>query len=154
MKTPQKLGIGAFLCLSSCMIIVACIRVSGLRVRGSSLDVWQYFWLEVEACVAVCTISLTAFQSVFASNSSNAKAAKARPLYSSAVERNRERRQHALELGELPTRPESILISGMRTFIRGRDGLINEEMGDLSGREPIPNARKAASKFPSIGSEV
>lgn len=113
MKTAQKLGIGAFLCLSFCMIIIACIRFSGLRIRGSSVDVWQFFWLEVEACVAVCMISLTAFRSVFASNSSNAKAAKARPLYSSAIERNRERRQHALELEGLPTRPKSILVSGV-----------------------------------------
>ena len=116
MKTAQKLGIGAFLCLSFCMIIVACIRFSGLRVRGSSIDVWQYFWLEVEACVAVCMISLTAFRSVFASNLSNANAAKAKPLYSSTVERNRERRQRAPELGELLTRPKSITVSGRVNF--------------------------------------
>lgn len=113
MKTTQKLGIGAFLCLSFCMIIVACIRFSGQRVRGSSIDVWQYFWLEVEACVPVCMISLTAFRSVFASNLSNANAAKAKPLYSSTVQKNRERRQHALELEGLPTRPKSIRVSGM-----------------------------------------
>ena len=117
MKTTQKLGIGAFLSLSFCMIIVASIRFSGLQVKGSSIDVWQYFWLEVEACVAVCMISLTAFRSVFALNSSNANAVKARPLYSSTIERNRERRQHALELVGLPTKPKSITVSGMPTFI-------------------------------------
>ena len=83
------------------MIVVACNRFSGLRVKGSSIDVWQYFWLEAEACVAVCMISLTAFRSVFASNLDNANVVKARPLYSSAIERNRERKQRALELGEL-----------------------------------------------------
>ena len=113
MKTTQKLGIGAFLCLSFCMIVIACVRFSGLRVRGSSIDVWQYFWLEVEACVAVCMISLTAFRSVFASNSSNANAAKAKPWYSSTIERNRERRRRAPEIEELPTRPRATRVSGV-----------------------------------------
>ena len=93
------------------MIIIACVRFSGLRVRGSSIDVWQYFWLEVEVCVAVCMISLTAFRSVFASNGSDANAAKAKPWYSSTIERNRERRRRAPELGGLPTRPKSIRVA-------------------------------------------
>ena len=112
------------------MIVVACIRFSGLRVKGSSIDVWQYFWLEVEACVAVCMISLTAFRSVFASNLDNANAVKARPLYSSTIERNRERKQRALELGELPTRPKSITVHGLghANFHQGRNNLKHEEM--------------------------
>ncbi len=117
MKKIQKLGIGAFLCLSFCMIIVACIRFSGLRVKRSSIDVWQYFWLEVEACVAVCMISLTAFRSFFALNSSNPNAVRARPLYSSTIERNRERKQRALELGESPMRPKSITVSGLEWLL-------------------------------------
>ena len=129
-KTTQKLGIGAFLCLSFVMIIVACTRFSGLRFKDSSIDIWQYFWLEVEACVAVCMISLTAFRSIFASNLSNANAVKARPLYSSIIERNRERRQRTLELGELPARPKSITVRGLghANFHHGRDILKHEEM--------------------------
>ena len=130
MKTTQKLGIGAFLCLSFCMIVVACIRFSGLRRRRISIDVWQYFWLEVEACVAVCMISLTAFRAVFASNLDNANATKARPLESSTIERNRERKQRALKLEELPRRPRSITVHGLRhaNFHHGRNSLKYEEI--------------------------
>ena len=94
-------------------VVFACIRFSGLRRKRSSIDVWQYFWLEVEACVAVCMISLTAFRAIFASNLDNANAVKARPLESSTIERNRERKQRALKSGELPTRPRSITVHGL-----------------------------------------
>ena len=112
------------------MIVIACIRFSGLRKKGSTIDVWQYFWLQIEACVAVCMISLTAFRSVFASNSDNVNAVKARPLESSTIERNRERKQRALKLGELPTRPRSITVHGLghANFHHGRNSLKYEEI--------------------------
>lgn len=112
------------------MIVVAGIRFSGLQRKGSSVDVWQYFWLEVEACVAVCMISLTAFRAVFASNLDNANAIKARPLESSTIERNRERRQRALKLGDLPTRPRSITVHGLghTDFHHGRNSIAYEEI--------------------------
>ena len=130
MKTTQKLGIGAFLCLSFCMIVIACIRFSGLGKKRSSVDVWQYFWLQMEACIAVCMISLTAFRAVFALNSDDANAIRARPLNSSTIERNRERKQRALRLGEVPTRPKSITVHGLwhANFHHGRDSLKYEEV--------------------------
>ncbi|KAK0508650.1 hypothetical protein JMJ35_008926 [Cladonia borealis] len=97
-------------------------------------------------------VSLTAFRSVFASEASNLKGANIRPWYSSTIAKIRRRKQQDRDLGILPIIPSATL-SGMRTVIRGRDSLTHEEMGDLSGYEPISNTRKAASKLPSIGSE-
>ncbi|KAL9030054.1 MAG: hypothetical protein Q9196_001790 [Gyalolechia fulgens] len=68
-KTRQKLGIGAFLCLSIVMIIIAIIKASGIRTSVDSFDlVWEVFWQQMEACAAVLMVSLTAFRSVFLSN--------------------------------------------------------------------------------------
>ena len=94
MKMGQKLGIGAFLCLSVAIVIVACIRFSGIHVRRSSILTWEYFWLEIEACVPVCMVSLPAFRSVFASDAANFNRGKARPWYSSAVARLRRRKKN------------------------------------------------------------
>ena len=137
------------------MIVIACIRSPSVQPGDLAvdIDIWQVFWMEVETCAAVSMVSLTAFRSFFASEASNVKGANIRPWYSSTVAKIRRRKQQDHDLGTLPTIPSATL-SGMRTFIRGRDSLVHEEMGDLSGYGPIPNARKAASKFPSITSEV
>ena len=65
MARNQKLALGGSLCLSICMILIAIIRISGLRA-GNSIDVaWEIFWQFMEACIAVLMVSLTAFRSLF-----------------------------------------------------------------------------------------
>ena len=64
-KASQKLGLAAFLCLSICMIIMAIIRVSGIRYRGEFDNTWIFMWQQVEACTAVAMLSLTAFRNIF-----------------------------------------------------------------------------------------
>ena len=65
MKPRQKFGLAAFLCLSICMIVVAIIRVSGLHYHGKFDNTWIFLWQQVESCVAVTMLSLTAFRSFF-----------------------------------------------------------------------------------------
>lgn len=68
-KTRQKLGIGAFLCLSVVNIILAITEVSPVRTSVDSYNlVWVVFWQYIEACSAVLMISSTAFRSFFLSN--------------------------------------------------------------------------------------
>ena len=64
-KSRQKFGLAAFLCLNICMIIIAIVRVSGLRYRGKFDNSWVHMWQQLEACIAVTMLSLTAFRSVF-----------------------------------------------------------------------------------------
>lgn len=61
----QKLGLGAFLCLSIFMCITAAIRVSGFLYQRAFDGSWIRLRREVEACVAVTMIFLTALRSVF-----------------------------------------------------------------------------------------
>ncbi|KAL9593119.1 MAG: hypothetical protein Q9219_007672 [cf. Caloplaca sp. 3 TL-2023] len=70
----QKLGIGAFLCLSVVMIIIAIVKASGIRTPVRSFDlIWETFWHHIEACTAILMVSVTAFRSVFVSSRQNAQ---------------------------------------------------------------------------------
>ena len=65
-KPSQKLGLGVFLCLSIGMILMAITRLSGVHsYRGSFDEIWILLWQQIEACIAVTMLSLTAFRSVF-----------------------------------------------------------------------------------------
>lgn len=70
-KTRQKIGIAAFLCLSICMIVIAVIRVSGVHYESKFDITWIGLWQQVQSCVAVVMLSLTAIRSIYVSNTSN-----------------------------------------------------------------------------------
>lgn len=83
------------------MAVVSAIRVGGERHRGNYDFSWLFFWLEVEACIAVTVISLTAFPAVFVSRTSSRPSGgnggggdqAVKPWYSSSMgkPRNREK---------------------------------------------------------------
>ncbi|KAL9594312.1 MAG: hypothetical protein Q9219_007106 [cf. Caloplaca sp. 3 TL-2023] len=75
----QKLGLAGFLCLNICMIIMAIVRVSGIRYRGVLDLTWTFMWQHIEACVAIAMLSLTAFRSVFVASKPNANNNRASP---------------------------------------------------------------------------
>ena len=123
-KPRQKFVLGVFLSLNLFMAITASIRVSGLNSRGILDEVWLYLWQQIEACIAVTMISLTAFRSVFvASESSRARRERTKkPWYSStiaAIKRSKPQRGSDEEaIQGLPSIPSATL-TGMRTFIQG-----------------------------------
>lgn len=111
------------------MAITAFIRVSGLKFRGTFVEIWLYLWQQTETCDAVAMISLTAFRSVFAA------------AESSRV--GRRPRKYGTQAPSPPSsgiRPRAVAMrkpskncrrshlrrwSGMRTFIRGKDRVWN-----------------------------
>jgi len=70
MQTQQKLGLAAFLCLQVLMILIAIIRISGFVYRHAFDEGWVYLWQQIESCVSVSTISLTAFRIMFVAGTS------------------------------------------------------------------------------------
>lgn len=64
MKRRQKIFLGAFLCLSVCMIITAFVRVLGFKIKDTYIIAWGLFWHQTEAAVAIITVSTTAFRSL------------------------------------------------------------------------------------------
>ncbi|MCJ1282901.1 hypothetical protein MMC26_002227 [Xylographa opegraphella] len=91
-KHRQKFILGSTLCLSVFMIITCIIQMSGLGVSGTatglgtsgqSFDVvWQVFWTQVEASVAVTVISFTSFRSLFVASNASPKNSKSLRWYS------------------------------------------------------------------------
>ena len=104
------------------MIVVAAIRMSGIHYHGTFDNTWIFLWQQVETCVAIMMISLTAFRSLFVANASKAREnKKISPWLSSTPKVFR--RHKKLSSEENPdlvnlTIPSATL-TGMRTVIRG-----------------------------------
>jgi hypothetical protein len=66
MNLRQKLGLAVFLCLSLVMAIVAIVRIAGIKLGASTVDiVWLAFWMQQECSIAVIMVSTSAFRSFF-----------------------------------------------------------------------------------------
>ena len=62
----QKMGLAFSLCLSGVMVIVAIVRIAGMRQVGGPVDiVWLAFWQQQECSIAVFMVSVSAFRSLF-----------------------------------------------------------------------------------------
>ena len=64
-KQSQKMILGIFLCLNSCMVVTSGLRLSGIKFRGTFDEVWILFWQYIQACTAITMLSITTFRSVF-----------------------------------------------------------------------------------------
>lgn len=138
----QKLILGATLCLSIVMIIIAIIRMSKFRIASTKIDIiWDVFWEQVEACMAVIMVSISAFRSFFVAHETRLREnqIRNRPWYMSkqntsrSAYRRRKLQSESEEMDQLPEIPRATM-TGMRTFIdRGK---INTE-----------------SQFSSVGTE-
>ena len=68
----QKFVLALSLCLSILMIVVSIVRMSGLRRAKGEVDViWQAFWQQQEASIAVIVVSVSAFRSLFVARLTN-----------------------------------------------------------------------------------
>lgn len=66
-RARQKFELATFLCLSIFMIILAIVRMGGLRYNNRIDLSWNHFWFHLEGCTAVTMLSATAFRSLFVS---------------------------------------------------------------------------------------
>lgn len=160
-KARQKLLLGVFLCLSICMIAVAIVRISGLRIRHTIIDVqWQAFWLEVEATIAVNVVSITAFRSVLGIKASKARE-KNRSWYSyrrrhlsRKSSKDPENNPDTDELSSIP----GVVSTEMRTVPRGnRDsGLIFCESAPRKSKDDwsLPEQNIKTAYKMTYGSEI
>lgn len=120
---------GALLCLSICMVVATSIRIARFQLVGDAIDMgldmkWSHFWLYVEACIAVLTVSATACRSIFAQSCQSANSAE-----NDDSRLNRSRARHWVSKtfdpakindgsnGVLPLIPRATL-TGMHTVIR------------------------------------
>jgi hypothetical protein len=71
LELKRKLALGAVLCLSIFMILIAIIRytLAQIPIEGGTTTIpdtiWLFFWQSIESCVAIIMVSLTAFRSLY-----------------------------------------------------------------------------------------
>lgn len=113
------------------MVIIAIVRISGFRINESSIDiVWELFWHQVEASVALITVSITAFRSLLGIKALKAREKEKRerswfsPRAKLLTRYLKKETQGESEPEQLPSIPGATL-TGMRTFIQS-DGIWDE----------------------------
>lgn len=152
MGLSRKIGLGAFLCLSVAMALIALVRVSAYRIEGQSDASWNLFWQYIEACIAIIMGSATAFRTLFVGE--NLRKTPEKKLSYSIRLRVLRKNKLTSEKSDwedaygrhLPTVPSATL-SGLRTFIhrygRTRVGMTSRELN----WETLP-AEKDDIQFP------
>jgi hypothetical protein len=133
-KFAQKVALGAFLCLSLVMALLAIVRVSKVRGEAGRVDIpWEFFFMFMEASVAVIMGSLTAFRTLFVndtdhSRGSDRKNARAKAWLTNTylrVKRGGIRRKGDLECQDLDEdgfpRIPGATMTGLHTFLRGNN---------------------------------
>ncbi|MCJ1310649.1 hypothetical protein MMC25_004315 [Agyrium rufum] len=150
----RKLILGAIFSLSVFMIAIAIIRVSKQRLANGTTDpVWAFFWLGIEASVAVIVNSGTAFRSLFVKQDSryNKSPRNVKPEQASPSPRHwknwgksgSQASSQQLRMPEIP----SATFTGVRSFIHraGRDdstlSTLVERDSPLLGPTDGPNGR-------------
>lgn len=127
------------------MIMVAIVRVSGLRIQKSNIDVqWDVFWIDVEANVAVIMVSITAFRSLLGIKALKAREKRERSWFSYRrkllARKFKKVPKDESEIEHLPPIPRATL-TGVRTFINsdrtwnksGATGMTHASQGDWPG---------------------
>ena len=66
----QKFALALPLCLSMVMIIVAVVRIAGIRLANDRVDIiWVIFWQQQGSSIAVMIVSLSAVRALFVAKS-------------------------------------------------------------------------------------
>ena len=157
----QKIGLAGSLCLSLVMAIVAIVRISGIKLAGSAVDiVWLAFWQQQEASIAVIMVSVSAFRTLFVANPSNSPSPRSpgSPRYwKKRILQNRP--GFSVYDGSHENEPQKIpraTLTGMRTVIQ-RVGMstVSPSDGDFETLVSSPrNAHNHGTPLKSDGEEL
>ncbi len=122
------------------MIIISIVRMSGFRLNRADNIVWESFWHQVEASVALITVSITAFRSLLGIKALKAREKKKRERswFSNRprllARYHKKETQDESKLEQLPSIPGATL-TGMRSFIYS-DGMWDESRAMGMTHEP------------------
>jgi len=104
------------------MVLIAIIRISQVHIK--TYNIWATFWQQLEGCVAILMVSLTAFRTLFVSSSHRSRQREQRFSHSDQrswyrYKNSRERDGRAMGRARIEIMLFSATLTGMRTFIRG-----------------------------------
>ena len=124
----RKFALATILCLSVFMIIIAIVRVAASVLPGGVTDTaWLFFWQTMEAAVAVITVSLTAFRSLFGQNA--AGSSKGTPLCGNEAQGRTSTRD---QYNKIHTGPYGVLSSVKSTVLSNNEAARDEDTQELS----------------------
>ena len=106
------------------MIVIAMVRGISARVYGSDEQVWDALWFEIEACVSVTMVCMTAFRTLFVMPRRSQR--KRSPLNGSKLPGKYHGHGKINMLWLLPDVERGATMTGMRTMIR-ENGLTDRE---------------------------
>ncbi|MCJ1465352.1 hypothetical protein MMC07_003970 [Pseudocyphellaria aurata] len=161
-QRSQKIFLGMFLCLSLCMIVIAIVRVSGVRVHQNIDTQWSIFWGEVEANVAVIMVSITAFRSLLGLNALKSRQVKERAWYycrkKIALEKEAKKLNSNFRANWLPAIPGTT-VTGIRTQIWGnrnsKEGVSETNLiGSIDDRRQVEKQITVTQKISSESEAV
>lgn len=118
----QKFGLGVVLCLSIVMIIIAAVRIAGIKRSNGEIDtVWLVFWQQQECSTALTMVCVSAFRSLLVPHATGNRP-NGKNHFSPSYWRQRLMRQRLNSIDEernggLPQIPRATL-TGMSTMIR------------------------------------
>ncbi|MCJ1263648.1 hypothetical protein MMC22_003518 [Lobaria immixta] len=142
----QKLSIGITLCLSVVMIAICLARgASATTIEAQQIPIWNNFWIQIESCVSVMMVCITAFRTLVVSARTSKKALRYYKRLPNKQRLWRERKGEA----ELPEIPICVTMTGMRTMIRENG---NTVMGSFAYDDPTLSKKDQESVAQGHGS--
>ena len=138
------------------MIVLAIVKISGINSSGNygqSFDlVWEVFWQQTEACIAVIMVSLTAFRSVFVSNKPKPQRKEARPWHrfgKVSTKSSDKRSSTGTEESNLPTGVEAKYADRITLGTKFHDAE-DIELGRGYVQEPFPVAHHSPAAYTNV----
>lgn len=125
----QKLSIGIVLCLSVVMIAIGLARGISVKYVGAHNPTWNTFWVQIESCVSVMMVCITAFRTLVVSPKTSKKPPRSnrRLPYKQGLWKK--------TMGEpgLPNSTMGATMTGMRTIIRENGRTV---VGSFASHDP------------------
>ena len=100
------------------MIGIGMVRGITAYIYGTNDQAWSSFWVQVEACISVIMVSMTAFRTLFVVSNISKQARKEASLRRCDGRTSRERLWGKKSKPELPSLQTGATMTGMRTLIR------------------------------------
>ena len=124
------------------MIAIGLIRGISARYTGGNNSIWTTFWVQIESCVSVMMVCITAFRTLIVSP----RTSKEHPRPYGRLSYKQRWRREKKRGPELPEVPIVATMTGMRTIIRENGRAV---VGSSGSDDPTLSGRDQESVAPS-----
>lgn len=124
-KIREKVNVGIVLCLSIVIIAISMVRAISFAVHGTIDQVWDEFWIQLEASISIIVVCMTAFRTLFVTSISSTR-------NNNSPRTGRNGKQYRTPWSQrssnsLPDIETGAILMGMRTAIRDNGKTTSED---------------------------